>query len=75
VYNFTLYFLAYTEEEPPGYPDLKNVEMRYRRLCPVPLLLAFAGQSFLPTSGFEWSFFKIQIRPVIVFFYHMLKKV
>jgi hypothetical protein len=29
VYNFTLYFLAYTEEEPPGYPDLKNVEMRY----------------------------------------------
>jgi hypothetical protein len=27
-YNFTLYFLAYTEEEPPGHPDLRNVGMR-----------------------------------------------
>jgi hypothetical protein len=47
VYNFTLYFLAYTEEEPPGYPDLKNVEMRYYALGFHSSTLRFYGAEFL----------------------------
>ena len=30
-YRFTLYFLAFTEDEPPGWPDAKDVRNRGER--------------------------------------------